>query len=61
MPRSIDVNMGKDLLETLDRDILEVSVIGHELRMFVDTSYGALSFTEQDLVTLLEFLRSNLH
>lgn len=61
MPRSIDRYLSNDLLETLDPDIRNVIVCHdrEDLQVFLGSGTGSLFFNEQDLLTLLEFLRRN--
>ena len=62
MPRSISTRLPKDLLYSLDADIFEVTYEGQCLSLKIDSyydTYCTLNVTEQDLVTLLEFLRKN--
>jgi len=59
MPRSTKANLSKDLLTTLDNDILFVEYFGNGYAK-LSLSYGEeLLFSEQDLVTLLNFVREN--
>lgn len=61
MPRSINNYLGKDLLATLDKDIESVYLDGDMLNVTLCENTTHVYLNEQDLVTLLEFLRSNLH
>lgn len=56
MPQSIKKHLTKDLLGSLDPDIVDVEHRGSFLKL--TCSYGEFfTLSEQDLVTLLNFIR----
>jgi len=64
MPKSIEKHLSADLLGTLDGDISDVEYKrgGRYLKITIYTQWkdsADIAFTEQDLVTLMEFLRKS--
>jgi len=58
MPRSTKARLSKDLVETFDPAVLEVEYVQGSAKLFM--AWGErLYLNEQDLVTLLNFVREN--
>ena len=61
MPKPIDKHLSKDVLGELDPDIIDVIIKGgFEKYLRVQLQYGQfITLTEDDLLSLLNFLRKN--